>query len=447
MNVIKRAGNFLCSMKFAIILLLVLIAACTAGSLIPQGEVSSWYTSAYPGQLSYAILLFGLDDVFHCPWFVVLTLFLCANLLGCNVLRFPALYRRTRTGFDGEKRLKSWNGKAVLTMDSAPDALFAAMGFRSVESGTVPAGEYRYAVRNKAGLWGAWLCHLGMLIVIAGFGFGQMLKQEYTVYGVPGQTKPVGDTGYELTIDSFDISLREDETVEQYTAGLTMTDASGAAKSGEASVNSPLSLFGMKLYQNSTGWAATADVYKGEEKLQEALLCAGEYALIKGQEELAVSLTAFYPDYVASPEDGRPMTASGELNNPGYLYTLYYQNQVLGMNVLTGDDKITVEDYTIVFRDPQQYTLIQVKRDPFGWLAAIGGVTVLAALILAFYLRTAELWAVLGEDGLWHIAGSSRKGGALFLEELVTRGLACGAVRREQDAAKTGNGEDEKNEQ
>ena len=64
MKLIKKIGGFLCSMKFAIILLIILVFACTAGSLIPQGEVMSFYTSGYSEKVAGAILLFGFNDVF-----------------------------------------------------------------------------------------------------------------------------------------------------------------------------------------------------------------------------------------------------------------------------------------------------------------------------------------------------------------------------------------------
>lgn len=431
MKQLKKIGKFLCSMKFAIILLLILVLACTVGSVVPQGEAASWYTSNYSRQVAGAVMLFGLDDIFHCWWFILLTLFLCLNLLCCNVLRFPALMRRMK-GFTPVKSIAGWDGRAVVETSENPEKLFSKLGFRKVHRGKLvldvigenQAAEaqecgYLYACKNRVGIWGAWLCHLGMLIVIAGFALGQMLKSEYTVYGVPGQTKTVGDTGYELTIDDFEVKLREDATVDQYTSRLTLQDmASGKKESGEVSVNSPLSLFGMKMYQNSTGWAAVLDIYKNGEKIQEELLCAGEYALVEDMEGLAVVLNAFYPDFYED-EQGQPMTLTPLLNNPGYLYSVYYHDQVVGMNVLSGDEKITVEDYEFVFRDPQQYTLIQVKRDPFTPLAGVGGLLVLLALILAFYVRPQELWAVRENGGIWRVGGRSRKAEALFVEEMA----------------------------
>jgi cytochrome c biogenesis protein len=212
--------------------------------------------------------------------------------------------------------------------------------------------------------------------------------------------------------------MREDGSVEQYISDLTMTDtATQEIRSGEASVNHPLSVFGMKCYQNSTGWAATLEIWNGDVKEQEVLLCVGEYTTVESRDGLAIVFSNFYPDYVQD-SDGQPKTASSDLNNPAYLYKLYYHDQMLGMNVLKADERITVEDYSFVFTNPQRYTLIQIKSDPFGWLAALGGLMILVSLILAFYLRTDELWAEQQEDGSWYVAGRSRKGGKLFQDEL-----------------------------
>ena len=414
----KKLLRFLFSMKFALILLGILLAACVAGSVIPQKEAASYYMSAYSQQAGGAILALGLNDVFHCPWFVLLAVVLCLNLLGCNLVRFPALLRRTGSGFTPEKYVSAGRHRELLH-STAPEALFTGSGFRNLVKGTDTDGrEILYSVKNKAGLWGAWLCHLGMLIVIIGFGLGQMRQEEYAVYGVPGQTKPVEGTPYELTVDDFEVALREDDTVEQYTASITMKDTrSGETQSGQTSVNHPTSLFGMRCYQNSTGWAANVQIYRDEDLIQETVLCAGEYVDVEDKEGLSLVFAAFYPDYVQA-EDGTPRTASSKLNNPAYLYRLYYQNEILGMNVLMAKEVITVDAYTIIFKDPQNYTLIQIKRDPFTWLAAIGAVIVMIGLILAFYLRTAEVYAVKTQEGDWSVSGYSRKGGAEFADML-----------------------------
>ena len=404
------------SMRFALILLGILVAACVAGSVIPQGEAPAYYLSEYSQSAGGAILALGLDDVFHCAWFIVLAAILCLNLLGCNLVRFPSLIRQTKEGFTAQRYLRA--SRENLFDTGNPRDLFRKCGFHALVEGQTPDGiAYVYAVKKKIGIWGAWVCHLGMLIVIIGFGLGQMMQEKYAVYGVPGQTKSVEGTPYELTIDEFEVALREDDTVDQYTASITMRDTkTGESRSGQTSVNHPTTLFGMRCYQNSTGWAATVQVWKEEELIQEEVLCAGETLQIKDKDSLALVFAAFYPDYVE--EEGGPRSASSKLNNPAYLYRLYYQNEVLGMNVLMAKEAITIDQYTIIFTNPQNYTLIQIKRDPFTWLAAVGAAIVVIGLLLAFYCRTAQVMALQQPDGRWAVSGYSRKGGAEFVDML-----------------------------
>jgi hypothetical protein len=99
----------------------------------------------------------------------------------------------------------------------------------------------------------------------------------------------------------------------------------------------------------------------------------------------------------------------------------FFDTPVESMNVLEDGEAITVDEYTILFRDPQSYTLIQIKRDPFTPLAAAGAVIVMIALILAFYLRTAEVLAKQTEDGSWSVSGYSRKGGAEFADRIAEK--------------------------
>lgn len=415
---LKKIAKALFSMRTALILLGLLVLACVAGSVIPQQEIDAYYTGYYPERMGMLILLTGLNDVFHSVWFVVLTLFLCLNLLGCNMIHFPRLMKQMSGSFTPQRYFAAWQGEALVKTED-PEPLFRRLGFHKIQSETIEGQEVRYSVRNKLGLWGAWLTHLGLLVIILGFSLGQMYTVKYTVYGVPGQTKQVADTHYALTIDEFRVDLRADETVEQYTSRLTLTDLeTRQAVTGQSSVNHPLKAHGMKLYQNSTGWAATVTVFKGEQLLQQELLCAGEHLTIADLPDLVVAFRSFYPDYIRDAS-GKPATASSALRNPAYLYALYYQEGVLGMNVLQADERITVEDYSIIFSDPQQYTLIQIKSDPFTWLAGIGGILIILALFLAFYLRTEELLAVRLEDGTWALTGRSKKGGILFQERIL----------------------------
>ena len=265
---LKKLWKFLSSMQFAILLLVVLALACAAGSFITQGQDYQWYAQRYSERAAGFIIGLGLDDAFHSPWFLAIAAFLCLNLLLCNVTRLPGLIRRTRSWGDGEK-LEGAAGDVRVEGLADVEGLFKRLRMPAPASRADGQGrEVRFASRHSVGLWGAWVCHLGILLLILGFALGQATQRQYTVYGVPGQTRPVGDTGLSLTIDDFRVGLREDDTVEQYTADITVRDG-GEARQASISVNNPATLFGMKFYQNSTGWAAKATVLKNRRFARE----------------------------------------------------------------------------------------------------------------------------------------------------------------------------------
>ena len=422
MQILKKIWKFISSMRFAILLLVVLALACMAGSFITQGQSYAWYAQRYSERVAGAILSLGLDDAFHSGWFVLITAFLCLNLLLCNLVRLPQLVARTRAEGDPEKALRG-RGDVSVRGIADPDAVFDKLRLPKAKAlQDAEDREARFTSKHRIGLWGAWVCHLGILFIILGFGLGQMTQRQYAVYGVPGQSREIGDTGFVLTIDDFRIGLRDDDTVEQYTADITVRDlrptSDGAAQSATISVNNPAVLFGMKFYQNSTGWAARVQVAEGGEPLQDEVVCAGDYLRVKDKPDLVVCLNAFYPDYVMVPGVG-PSTASGQLNNPAYLYSVYYREQILGMNALMADEKVTIDDYEVTFCEPQSYTLIQIKVDHFTWLALVGALVTLLGLVLAFYVQPARAWAVRQDDGAWTVYGQSRKGGALFRERFA----------------------------
>lgn len=343
---VKKILFFLKSMQFSFILLFLIIACCIAGSVIPQGETLGAYMRLYgegPGSLIFGL---GFGNIFECPLFVVLTALLSFNLVLCSISRFPSLLKRSRL-------LKEKNGHFPI------------------------------------GIYGSWITHLGILFLIIGFAAGRILSEEYTLYGIAGSTQPIEDTGMTLTIDSFDVDLRDDFTVEQYTAGITVTDQSGRKESGFASVNHPLNAFGYSFYQDSTGWASYVDIYKKDTLLGSDLLCVGEYTGTDEMPGLVCQLYNFYPD-LATDADGKYYSRTPLLNNPSLLYAIYFNNRMIDMNMVKEGALIPVNEFSFAFRDPTEYTLLVIKRDPTIPFVAAAALLILAGLFISFYIKPLE---------------------------------------------------------
>ena len=334
----KKVWKFLTSMKFAIILLVILSLATAGGSFITQNQSFDWYAAKYSERAAAFIFALRLDDVFHSWWYFVLAALLVLDILFCNLLKFPALLRRVRK-----------------------------------------------APKPRIGYFGPFVAHLGMLILIAGFVLGQVTREEYVIYGYPGQVKGLGETGILVGIDDFQVSFNQDDSVSQYTVDLVATNGSLIVLS-KASVNHPAKIMGYKFYQNSFGYTANVRVTKNGSVVQEERIEAGSGFAIADNENIIVLFNAFYPDYVYVEGSG-PATKSGRMNNPGYLYSVYYGESLLGMNVLMEGETIRIDDYEVFFEAPGYYTLLQVKKDHFTWLVLAGGIVLLIGLVLSFYVR------------------------------------------------------------
>ncbi|MHC1787616.1 MAG: cytochrome c biogenesis protein ResB [Christensenellales bacterium] len=415
----KKLLRPLASMKLALLLLGLIVLACVAGGLIPQGGRGEDYQLQFGEGLAAALQWAGFFHLFSAWWFLALVGLLLINLLLCSLLRFSAVLKQYREGFSLPLRLRQADSQFAWTGDiKRGEILLRRMGFRRFETLTLDGTPWRYARRRRLGIWGSWLSHLGMLLMVVGFALGQLLLFEGSVYGVPGQTLPLIGSSLLVNIRDFQIKLRPDDTPLQYLADLTVTDSrDGSIVSGTAMVNAPLQAFGKRFLQNSTGWAATLCSYRGDTLLDKRILCTGESLSLETMpgDNLPLTLVfhAFYPDYVN--DAGGPRTRSPRLLHPVALFSLYYQGKLVDMNTVGMGYDIKVADHRFVLSDPQPYTLIQVVGDPAMPLALLGGALMLLGLLLAFYWRPEELWLRLdGAEAT--VYGRSAKGAALFLD-------------------------------
>lgn len=404
MEILKKIYRFIASMKFAIILLIVVALACMVGSFVPQGEMFDVYHDAYSERTAAFILAFHLDDVFHSWWFLALTGLLCLSVLLCNITRVGALIRETKNAASPEHAQKS-TPQVVAEHVADPEPVFRRLRYPHPVRTTVDGKELLFAYRNRLGFWGAWICHIGIILIVLGYALGQMTLFSATVYGTPGQTKPIEGTNLSVTIDGFRVERNESGFVEQYVSALTVTDAdTGKTQSGTASVNHPAVLDGMKFYQTSTGYAARVTIAEGGVPFESADLCVGEELTISFLPGLSLYLNDYEPDHNGSPAYH-------------VLFFLQGQHMETGKNYFAPGGVIELGSYTITFSEPLDYTLLRVKKDSFAWLVLIGAVLTTLGLFFALYVVPETVWAVREEDGAWTLNGKSRKLAPLFSEQ------------------------------
>ena len=200
----KKAIDFLRSMRFGMILLVLVMLLGFAGSMIVQQREPMEYvrrygeenTSSSPvARMTFAA---GLDDVFSAPYFIAVLAALSVNLLLCSIVRFPKV-----RGAAGrlKKQAETCAMKENLTGGDAKKLgdFLKARGFKASE-----AQSRTVYIKHMAGFYGSFLTHLSFLLILA-VGAAAVLTanvQDRTV--MPGETIEL-DGGMRITVHGFAI--------------------------------------------------------------------------------------------------------------------------------------------------------------------------------------------------------------------------------------------------
>ena len=416
----KKLGRFLSSMGFAVALLVLLAAACALSSLVEQGLTREAYEVRYGSGMASVIMALQVNDAYHSVWFIALSGFLCLNLLLCSVLRFSSFLRRYRK--EKDSAAVNTPGNLGETETEQPEQVFRTMRLTPLRCTDAQGKEALFASGNRVGVWGAWICHVGVLLLIAGFALGQITMQESVIWGIPGDTRILEGTGIEIVIDDFRTETREDASIAQYVTEITVNDpAAGRPEKATISVNNPADAGGFRLYQNNTGTAVSASVKRdGKETQRKTLL---------PQQAMAESVLGLedQPEYAFYFAGIRKTQEEGQEDQTLYVMDLYRNGVFQQSYYYVGEGVATVGGDEITF-SPRTFTLLAARKDSFAPMALLGGIITLLGLALAFLLQPRALWAVRGEDGKWSLRGRCRKGQALMQEQLeaAVRNVAAG---------------------
>ncbi|MEE8469721.1 MAG: cytochrome c biogenesis protein ResB, partial [Dehalococcoidia bacterium] len=165
----RRLWRFLCSVRLALTLILLIAAASLAGALIIQvpGEVLSspasydrWVEGLGPryGPFTGLLTFLGLFRVFSVWWFIALVAMLVLNLAACTINRLPTVWRAVhrpivKVGpiFFERGRCRSRFSSLPLSRQEASDVVVKALRRRHYRVTTDRTGDDTlvYAERNR----------------------------------------------------------------------------------------------------------------------------------------------------------------------------------------------------------------------------------------------------------------------------------------------------------
>ena len=387
-------------MKWGILLLFSVMLLSVLGTFIPQEMAEEFYLEKYNVPVTRLILFFNIDNVYGSIVFGILFAALAVNLILCSFARLGKIINRLKSEpkLEGRKPTNTCSLKEFDDMANSIKNTFNKYGFSTYKQSETQAEKY-YSIKNKAGYFGSWLLHLGILVVIISYAFGHVTFFSEAVYGVSGSVQAIQGTEYKAKIQDFNIEYRQDGSIKQYISVIELLDGQERTlKSSPVSVNSPMRYGGYTFYQTSYGWAANCSVMKRGMKIKEDTICE-KTTLEVPEENIAISLTGFYPDFAASSKGLTSLT--DELKNPVVLYSLLYRGDVVKVDIAPIGEIIKWNDYEFLMSSPQRYTYINVNKMQGRFGAAIGSLLILGGLLLAFYYKPAEMVVKLDEEKIY----------------------------------------------
>ena len=380
-------------MKIGIILLVVIALLSIIGTVIPQGNAEEFYLHSYSEPMAKIILACDFDKVYSAWWYVLLSVLLLINLFFCSVNRFKTVFEKSFNDPDLEPRVKNYESWIRVKEDLS---IFEKLKIKNYKKTQIDGKDVYYKFDGNIGHMGSWLTHLSLIIIILAFGYGRYQGFEEFVQGVPGTVMELEHSDYKIRVDQYDVLFREDFTVDQYITSLSILDKDGKeVEKGIAMVNQPFRFKDFNVYQNSTGWAYDALLYKDGKLVEDKLMYKGD-VFVAQDKKIALQFADFYPDF-DEKSMMKPRTKSPFLHHPVSLYALFYDGLRVDMGLNHIGDPIEWEDYTFLIKDPQMFTLVQVARDPATPFALAGAALLIIGLFLAFYINPREI--ILVKDG------------------------------------------------
>lgn len=375
----KKVYRFFRSMKFGMILLVLVMLCSLAGSLIPQQEQPMTYVHAYGSSAASVFLFIGLNDVFHTWYFYLLVTLLCINLLLCSLIRFPRTLKafsdikkqaaEAETGQrlvpDGAEKVRKWLKQQRFREEQMSDgSLFS---------------------KNRAGTFGSFLTHLSILIVLIFGGLVLMTPQITDETIMPCESLTLSD-GTE--IHCLDFHIQDQEGRLDYASRLRAVSADGQQeKEQEIRVNEPLRFGEYKIYQQTYGTAGRVRIVNSGNGAEEVMyLTESCFLSIDGRN--GVYFDALFPGYIKDEDGSYTLItqSSGSYTDP--VYSIQSVTDGMSASVLAfPDESITIGQITFTFLSPTEYPGLRIKRVS-SWLYAglyFGFGMMVAALYLCFF--------------------------------------------------------------
>lgn len=375
---VKKFLKFLTSLKFGIILFLIIAVYSIIGTVIPQGMDMEFYLQQYTTFGSLMVFL-QFDNVYSSLIYLLIVFIFIINLVGCTLNILPGQLKRMK-----ETYLPKAGKDSTNLYETGMDVENVKEIFKKKKFKIIDTESGAYAVKHSIGHLGSSVTHLGIIVIILGAVIGNMFVKDGYIDLIPGESVEFNEYGYSFHLDDFYLELREDGTVDQYISEVTVYEDGKEPREEKLWVNKPLNMKGMYFYQSNYGWASKMQVKSKEGEVLQENLYKGNRHEFYLPEDLTIYLYGFFPDF-SMDRSGNPISLSQETKNPAYAVILYNHEGYVDSYIVKPGQPIGYKDITIEFNDSVLYTGLTYRQD-FGYYPVlIGSIILIIGILLSFY--------------------------------------------------------------
>ncbi len=249
----KKTLKFLQSMRFGMLLLVLILLCSLAGSLIAQGKDAAYYASVY-GKSGGLLTALRLNDVFNSWYFILLIALLCISLLFCSALRLGRVVGRHHAFPELAKSAELIPAAISLEQQRA---FCARYRFRPVR------GQSAVYARARAGHFGSFAVHASLLMLLVAAALALYFSQSTDVTLRAGESIAMKD-GSAVTLRAF--SMKDSAGALDYESRVSIAMPDGSGREERVRVNHPVTVGGQKLFQMGYGEEGSLTISNGGQK-------------------------------------------------------------------------------------------------------------------------------------------------------------------------------------
>ena len=351
----KKLLSFIRSMKFGILLMVLIAMLSVVGSTIPQGKEIAWYVQSYP-KAHPTILILRLYDVYNSWYFQLILVLLGLNLILCTLIRIGSI-----------TKMKAKESELIIKQPQSEH--FDVRQFHKLQTELKAmrcreeaAGDSIIYRKNSFGRYGSFITHLSILLILVFGAMALYLPKVSFQNCMPGESIQMED-GTEIAVQSF--RMEDEEGRLDYTSEIHITLPDGT-ESGirEIKVNHPLSFGAWKVYQQSYDVAGVVKVCNLDIDEEDTFtLTHTVFLSLDGENGLWYE--GVYPDLIQD-SSGRTMlvtNSSGSYPNPVYQTETVSDGAFAPLLAFPGDT-VQVDNLMFTFEKPVEYPGLRIKYTP-----------------------------------------------------------------------------------